>query len=98
MMNFLNFISVFLDNTDSGKPVLSEQSVKYIATGIAMLVIIGTSIGQGYALGQGCMAISRNPYASKTIIVVLFVGLGVIESSAAYTIFYLLTVLWGGGG
>ncbi len=46
--------------------------------------VIGTGIGEGFAVASGLTALAQQPDASPTITRTLFVGLAMIESTAIY--------------
>ena len=46
--------------------------------------VIGTALGEGYAISSALSALAQQPDASSTITRTLFVGLAMIESTAIY--------------
>jgi len=65
---------------------LTIIAVASIATaGITICIgVIGTALGEGYAVAKAVTSLAQQPDASSTITRTLFVGLAMIESTAIY--------------
>lgn len=55
-----------------------------IGAGIAVLTGLGSGIGQGYAAGQACDAVGKNPEAQNEIRTMLILGAGIAETAGIY--------------
>ncbi|MGL5617916.1 MAG: ATP synthase F0 subunit C [Metamycoplasmataceae bacterium] len=55
-----------------------------IGAGMAVIGVVGTGIGQGYATGKAVEAVGRNPEAEAKIRKMLIMGLAITESAAIY--------------
>lgn len=62
-----------------------------IGAGIAMVGVIGTGAGQGYATGKAVEAVGRNPEAESKIRKMLIMGLAITESAAIYA--FVISIL-----
>ena len=64
----------------------SLKSAKAMASGIAMLGAVGAGIGLGIFLGNYMTAKARNPEALKDATGTLYIGIGVIEAIAIFSL------------
>ncbi|MGL5732587.1 MAG: ATP synthase F0 subunit C [Metamycoplasmataceae bacterium] len=55
-----------------------------VGAGMAVIGVVGTGIGQGYATGKAVEAVGRNPEAEAKIRKMLIMGLAITESAAIY--------------
>lgn len=55
-----------------------------VGAGIAIMGVVGTGLGQGYATGKAVEAVGRNPEAEAKIRKMLIMGLAITESAAIY--------------
>ncbi len=55
-----------------------------LGAGIAMVAGIGPGIGQGYAAGEACGAVGRNPGAKSDITSTMLLGQAVAETTGLY--------------
>lgn len=63
----------------------------WITSGFAMAIASAVcGLAQARAISAACEGIARNPGAARAIQVALFVGLGLIESLALYTLVIIL--------
>lgn len=58
----------------------------FLGAGIAMIGVIGSGAGQGYAVGKAIEAIGRNPEAQKKVFRLLIIGTAISETSAIYAL------------
>lgn len=65
---------------------LALQGQKAIASGIAMSGAIGAGIGLGIFLGNFMAAIARNPAAKNDMTMFAYIGIGVIEAIAIFSL------------
>ena len=65
-----------------------------LGAGMAMIAGLGPGIGEGYAAGQACSAIGRQPEAQGLVIKTLLVGCGVAETTGIYGLFIALALLF----
>jgi F-type H+-transporting ATPase subunit c len=65
---------------------LSLQGSKAIASGIAMMGAIGAGIGLGIFFGNLMTAIARNPAAKNDMTLFAYIGVGVIEAIAIFSL------------
>ncbi len=55
-----------------------------IGAGVAIIGVVGTGLGQGYATGKAVESVGRNPEAEAKIRKMLIMGLAITESAAIY--------------
>lgn len=65
-----------------------------LGAGIAMIAGFGPGIGQGYAAGQGCAAVGRNPGAKGDITSTMLLGQAVAETTGLYSFVIALILLY----
>lgn len=70
------------------------QAAACIGAGIAMVSGVGPGIGQGYATGQACSAIGRQPEAQSDITRTMILGIAMAESTSIYALVIALILLF----
>ena len=65
-----------------------------IGIGIAMIAGIGPGIGEGYAVGQDCAAIGRQPEAQSKIQSTMILGCAIAETTGIYSLVVSLILLF----
>ena len=65
-----------------------------IGIGIAMIAGIGPGIGEGYAVGQACAAIGRQPEAQGKIQSTMILGCAIAETTGIYSLVVSLILLF----
>lgn len=55
-----------------------------LGAGIAMLAGIGPGLGQGYAAGEACAAVGKNPGAKSDVTTTMILGQAVAETTGLY--------------
>lgn len=65
-----------------------------IGIGIAMIAGIGPGIGEGYAVGQACAAIGRQPEAQSKVTSTMILGCAVAETTGIYSLVVSLILLF----
>ena len=55
-----------------------------IGSGLALIAGIGPGIGEGYAVGKALEAIARQPESEGKVRSLLFVGVGLAETTGIY--------------
>lgn len=65
-----------------------------IGIGIAMIAGIGPGIGEGYAVGQACAAIGRQPEAQSKVTSTMVLGCAIAESTGIYSLVVSLILLF----
>ena len=65
-----------------------------IGIGIAMIAGIGPGIGEGYAVGQACAAIGRQPEAQSKVTSTMILGCAIAESTDIYSLVVSLILLF----
>ena len=65
-----------------------------IGIGIAMIAGIGPGIGEGYAVGQACAAIGRQPEAQSKVTSTMILGCAIAESTGIYSLVVSLILLF----
>mgnify|MGYP001243061179 CR=1 FL=1 len=63
-----------------------------LGAGMAMIAGLGPGIGEGYAAGQACSAIGRQPEAQGDITMIL--GIAMAESTGIYALVIALILLF----
>ena len=61
---------------------MDQESAKYIAKGIAAMIIPVAGLGQGYLIGKALEAIGRNPEVQGSIFSKMIIGAALVESIA----------------
>ena len=57
-----------------------------LGAGMAMIAGLGPGIGEGYAAGQACSAIGRQPEAQGDITRTMILGIAMAESTGIYAL------------
>ena len=71
----------------------STQGYKYIGTGIAAgTAVIGPGAGMGYLIGQTIASIHRQPEAFDQTRTLMFLGIGLVEAFALYSLVFALLI------
>lgn len=65
-----------------------------IGAGLAMIAGLGPGIGEGYAVGQACSAIGRQPEAQGTVTSTMILGCAIAESTGIYSLVIALILLF----
>ena len=65
-----------------------------IGAGLALLAGIGPGIGEGYAVGQACAAIGRQPEAQGKIQSTMILGCAIAETTGIYSLVVSLILLF----
>ena len=64
-----------------------------LGAGIAMIAGIGPGIGEGYAVGQACEAIGRQPECKGSVTSTMLMGCAIAESTGSYSPYFCSTKL-----
>ena len=71
------------------------RAAALIGAGIAMgFCAIGPGVGQGFAAGKACEAVSKNPEEVSLITRTMLVGCAVAESTGIYSLVIALTMIF----
>ena len=71
----------------------TEQGLKYVGTGIAAgTAVIGPGAGMGYLIGQTIASIHRQPEAFDQTRTLMFLGIGLVEAFALYSLVFALLI------
>ena len=70
------------------------QGCSAIGAGIAMIAGMGPGIGQGYAAGQGCAAVGRNPGAKGSVMTTMLLGQAVAETTGLYSLVVAIILIF----
>lgn len=65
-----------------------------IGIGIAMIAGVGPGIGEGYAVGQACAAIGRQPEAQSKVTSTMILGCAIAETTGIYSLVVSLILLF----
>ena len=65
-----------------------------IGVGIAMIAGLGPGIGEGYAVGQACSAIGRQPEAQGKVQSTMILGCAIAETTGIYSLVVSLILLF----
>lgn len=65
-----------------------------IGIGIAMIAGVGPGIGEGYAVGQACAAIGRQPEAQSKVMSTMILGCAIAETTGIYSLVVSLILLF----
>ncbi|MBE6866396.1 MAG: ATP synthase F0 subunit C [Ruminococcaceae bacterium] len=65
-----------------------------IGVGLAMIAGLGPGIGEGYAVGQACAAIGRQPEAQGKIQSTMILGCAIAETTGIYSLVVALILLF----
>ncbi|MBQ8603293.1 MAG: ATP synthase F0 subunit C [Oscillospiraceae bacterium] len=65
-----------------------------VGIGLAMIAGLGPGIGEGYAVGQACSAIGRQPEAHGKIQSTMILGCAIAETTGIYSLVVSLILLF----
>ena len=65
-----------------------------IGIGLAMIAGLGPGIGEGYAVGQACAAIGRQPEAQGKIQSTMILGCAIAETTGLYALVIAILLLF----
>ncbi len=65
-----------------------------VGVGLAMIAGIGPGVGEGYAVGQACSAIGRQPEAQGQVTSTMILGCAIAESTGIYSLVISLILLF----
>lgn len=65
-----------------------------LGAGMPMIAGLGPGIGEGYAAGQACSAIGRQPEAQGDITRTMILGIAMAESTGIYALVIALILLF----
>ena len=65
-----------------------------LGVGFAMIAGLGPGIGEGYAVGQACAAIGRQPEAQGKIQSTMILGCAIAETTGIYSLVVSLILLF----
>ena len=65
-----------------------------LGAGTAMIAGIGPGIGEGYAVGQACAAIGRQPEARSNITSTMIMGCAIAETTGIYALVIALLLMF----
>jgi F-type H+-transporting ATPase subunit c len=65
-----------------------------LGVGFAMIAGLGPGIGEGYAVGQACAAIGRQPEAQGKIQSTMILGCAIAETTGIYSLVVALILLF----
>ena len=60
------------------------KAASAIGAGLAMIAGIGPGIGEGYAVGQACTAIGRQPECKGDVTSTMLLGCAIAETTGIY--------------
>ncbi|MBG0731007.1 F0F1 ATP synthase subunit C [Mycoplasma sp. 'Moose RK'] len=90
MNTIINFsqqvVQNFQDSTTTAITTSDPKMYSLLGAGIAMVGVIGTGAGQGFAVGKAIEAIGRNPEVQKQAFRILIIGTAISETSAIYAL------------
>ena len=70
------------------------QGMALLGAGIAMVAGLGQGIGQGFAAGKACEAISRNPEVAGKIQSVMVLGIALAETTGIYSLVIAILLIF----
>ena len=65
-----------------------------LGAGIAMIAGIGPGIGEGYAVGQACEAIGRQPECKGSVTSSMLMGCAIAESTGIYALVIAILLIF----
>ncbi len=65
-----------------------------VGAGIAMFAALGPGIGEGYAAGQACAAIGRQPEAKSEVTSTLIMGCAMTETTGLYALVIAILLIF----
>jgi F-type H+-transporting ATPase subunit c len=88
-------VSAIVDGVTAMAPVLAliQQEMKLIGVGVAAGGgTIGAGAGMGYLIGQTIASIHRQPEAFEQTRTLMFLGIGLVEAFALYSLVFALLI------
>jgi len=73
---------------------MDAAAAAFIGAGLAMIGVIGTGVGQGYAAGKASEAVARNPEAQSKILTTMIVGCAIAETSSIYALIVAILLIF----
>lgn len=71
-----------------------EWGLVAVGAGLAIMGVLGTGVGQGYASGKAAEAVGRNPEAEAAIRKMLILGLAITESCSIYALVVAILLIF----
>lgn len=65
-----------------------------LGAGIAMIAGIGPGIGEGYAVGQACSVIGRQPECRGTVTTTMIMGCVIAETTGLYALIIAILLIF----
>ena len=65
-----------------------------LGAGMAMIAGIGPGIGEGYAVGEACKAIGRQPECKGTVTTTMLMGCAVAETTGLYALVIAILLIF----
>ena len=65
-----------------------------LGAGIAMIAGIGPGIGEGYAVGEACQAIARQPEQKGSVTTTMLMGCAVAETTGLYALVIAILLIF----
>ncbi len=65
-----------------------------LGAGIAMIAGIGPGIGEGYAVGEACKAIGRQPECKGTVTSTMIFGCVIAETTGLYALIIAILLIF----
>ncbi|MDQ3926323.1 MAG: ATP synthase F0 subunit C [Actinomycetota bacterium] len=76
-----------------GMFILFQQELKFVGVGVAAGAgTIGAGAGMGYLIGQTIASIHRQPEAFEQTRTLMFLGIGLVEAFALYSLVFALLI------
>ncbi len=76
-----------------GSLVLLQKELKFVGVGVAAGAgTIGAGAGMGYLIGQTIASIHRQPEAFEQTRTLMFLGIGLVEAFALYSLVFALLI------
>jgi len=76
-----------------GMLILLQQELKFVGVGVAAGAgTIGAGAGMGYLIGQTIASIHRQPEAFEQTRTLMFLGIGLVEAFALYSLVFALLI------
>ncbi len=73
--------------------VLLQKELKFVGVGVAAGAgTIGAGAGMGYLIGQTIASIHRQPEAFEQTRTLMFLGIGLVEAFALYSLVFALLI------
>ena len=65
-----------------------------LGAGTAMIAGIGPGIGEGYAVGQACAAIGRQPESKSNVTTTMIMGCAIAETTGLYALVIAILLIF----